>query len=283
MSTLIQVRPQRFVQTTALGQLIQRAMRYMRSGYSLHLEGPTGVGKTALAMKLADCRRRPVRLLMGHRDLMVPHQPDAWFSRACCEGWTLIYDEFNRSRPELNTMLLSALEERTLLFLGEHGTEYLPIHPEFRVIFTSNSEDYCGTYSPQSALLDRLVTIRLPEPTVLAQQQLLVELVGVSNESAALVIGLVQQFFRQVSPENMASLRPKLMIAQVCHREGIMISAENAEFRQVCRDILLARSSQSATDANEVLWELFNQLSRRLTMLEPAVEASRRSLEQMGY
>ena len=285
VSTLMQIRPQRFVQTTALGQIIQRAMRYMRSGYSLHLEGPTGIGKTALAIKLADCRQRPVRLLMGSRDLAIPHQPDSWFSQACCEGWTLIYDEFNRSRPELNTVLLSALEERILLFFGEDGTEYMPIHPEFRVIFTSNSEDYYGTCNPQGALLDRLVTLQLSAPTILAQQQLLVELVGISNESAALVIGLVQKFFRQVSPESMASLRPKLMIAQICQCEDIAISAENADFRQVCRDILLARSSQSATDANEVLWELFNQLSRRLPMMESVTEpvVSHRSLEQVGY
>ena len=274
MSTVIQVRPQQFVKTAALEQLMQRALRYMRSGYSIHLEGPTGIGKTTLAMHLADCRRRPIKLVVGSHDLS--GQQESWLRLACCEGWTLIYDEFNRSRPEINTVLLSALEERILVLTGDRGSEHVPIHPEFRVIFTSNSEEYCGAYTTQNALLDRVVTLRLPEPSLLAQQQLLIELLGISNESATLVIKLVQQFFRQVSPDGQFSLRPKLMIAQVCQREGINMSAEDAEFRQVCRDILLSRSSQSATDANEVLWEVFNQLSKPI----PATATPHLSLGQ---
>ncbi|NEQ51737.1 MAG: AAA domain-containing protein [Leptolyngbya sp. SIO3F4] len=271
MSTVIQVRPQQFVKTTALEQVIRRALRYLSTGYSIHLEGPTGIGKTTLAVELANCRRRPVKLMVGHHKLSASNQYYSWLRRACCEGWTLIYDEFNRSRPEANTVLLSVLEERTLLLNNEQGVEHVPIHSEFRVIFTSNSEEYCGTFSTQNALLDRLVTLRLPEPNLLAQQKLLVELSGISREAAALVIRLVQQFFRQVAPESIYSLRPQLMIAQVCHHEGIAVSTDNAEFRQVCRDILLSRSSQPATDANEVLWELFNQLSGCLPKIDTAV------------
>lgn len=281
MSTVIQVRPQQFVKTAALEQVMQRALRYLRSGYSVHLEGPTGIGKTTLAMHLADCRKRQMVLVVGGHDLTLSSQPDSWLRLACCEGWTLIYDEFNRSRPEVNTVLLSALEERMLVLTSQCGSEYIPIHPEFRVIFTSNSEEYCGTYGTQNALFDRLVTLRLPEPNALAQQQLLVELVGISQEAATLVVGIVQQFFRQVSPEGQFSLRPQLMIAQVCQREGIQVSAENADFRQVCRDVLLPRSSQSATEANGALWELFNQLSRPMPVIEKI--ASRLSLERLSY
>lgn len=278
MFTVIPVRPQSFIKTAGIEPVMQRSLRYLRSGYSIHLEGPIGIGKTTLARHLAHCRKRPTALVLGSYELTAPCQPNSWLQSACLEGWTLVYDEFNRARPEINTVLLSALEERILNLDRGSTLECVPVHPEFRIIFTSNSEEYFGTYGPQLALLDRLITMQLPEPHVLAQQQLLSELVGISREAAALIVEIVQQFFRQVAPENRFSLRPKLIIAEVCHRETIHVSANDAEFRQVCRDILLSRSSQPAIDANAVLWELFNQCSRHLPDIRP-----KRLLEKAGY
>mgnify|MGYP001800781584 FL=1 len=93
---------------------------------------------------------------------------------------------------------------------------------------------------------------------------------GLSPEAATLVIEIVHQFFQQVFPEGGASLRPYLMIAEVCHQQGIEVAADNAEFRQVCRDVLLSRSVQSPVDANEMLWELFNRLSKQVPRCQAA-------------
>ena len=88
---------------------------------------------------------------------------DNRLTTACRHGYTLIYDEFNRSRPEANNVLLSVLEERVLpvpgLSRGEGG--YLEVHPNFRAIFTSNPEEYSGVHKTQDALMDRLITIAL--------------------------------------------------------------------------------------------------------------------------
>ena len=55
---------------------------------------------------------------------------------ACKHGFTLIYDEFTRSRPEANNVLLAVLEERVLDLPHDSGGEsYLQVHPDFRAIF----------------------------------------------------------------------------------------------------------------------------------------------------
>lgn len=65
MTTVLQARPKGFVNTPAIEQLTIRALRYLQSGFSLHLRGPAGTGKTTLAMHLADLLNRPIVLILG--------------------------------------------------------------------------------------------------------------------------------------------------------------------------------------------------------------------------
>ena len=85
---------------------------------------------------------------------------DHRLTNACKYGFTVIYDEFNRSRPEANNVLLGVLEERLLeMPVGRVSEGFLHVHPAFRAIFTSNPEEYAGVHKTQDALLDRMVTI----------------------------------------------------------------------------------------------------------------------------
>lgn len=291
MNTVLQARPRNFVSTPTLERTTLRALRYLQSGYSIHLKGPAGTGKTTLALHLADLLARPIMLLFGDDEFktsdLIGNQSgytrkkvvdnyihsvvkvedelrhnwiDSRLTLACREGFTMVYDEFNRSRPEVNNVLLSALEEKLLVLPPSNNrAEYIRVSPHFRAILTSNPEEYCGVHGTQDALQDRLITINMPEPDELAQQQILVQKVGIDGSAALQIVQLVKSFQSTVAPDMVSSLRPSLMIATICHDHGILPLAENADFRDVCSDILLARSKEPAPDATRHLWNLFNR------------------------
>ena len=104
------------------------------------------------------------------------------------------FDEFNRSRPEVNNILLSVLEEKILILPPEsNGVEYVKVSPNFRAIFTSNPEEYCGVHSTQDALMDRLVTIDVPEPDELTQQEIVIQKTELDRATAITIVNIVRR------------------------------------------------------------------------------------------
>jgi nitric oxide reductase NorQ protein len=134
-----------FVETPAIKKIIDRALLYLQVGLPVHLTGPTGTGKSMLAMHLAYALHQPMMLMYGDEEYttadlvgdrigyrkrklvdnfihsVVKTEEDLserWvdnrLTAACKQGLTFIYDEFNRSRPEANNALLSVLEEGIL-------------------------------------------------------------------------------------------------------------------------------------------------------------------------
>ena len=65
MTTILQARSRNFVSTPAVERVTRRALRYLQSGFSVHLRGAAGTGKTTLAMHLADLLTRPIMLVFG--------------------------------------------------------------------------------------------------------------------------------------------------------------------------------------------------------------------------
>ena len=104
---------------------------------------------------------RYVHTVIKYEENIDQEWSDSRLTLACREGYTLIYDEFTRSRPEANNVLLGVLEERLLALPGggSSGGEYVPVHPDFRIIFTSNPKEYAGIHDAQDALNDRMITI----------------------------------------------------------------------------------------------------------------------------
>lgn len=287
---VLRVRPGQFVMTPTIEKVALRALLYLKSGFPVHLRGPAGTGKTTLALHLAHCLDRPVMLLFGddefkssdligsesgytHKKLLDNYihsvvkiedefrqnWMDSRLTLACREGFTLVYDEFNRSRPEVNNVLLSALEEKILsLPPSSNQPEYLHVNPQFRVIFTSNPEEYCGVHSTQDALMDRLVTINMPEPDELTQTEILVQKTNIDKQSAGFIVDLVRSFRLATNAEKTSGLRACLMIGKVCADNDILAVPEDPMFREVAMDILFNRAGLPITQCTDIFTDLLN-------------------------
>ncbi len=294
MVTVLQARPKGFVQTPATARTAERALRYLQTGFAVHLRGPAGTGKTTLALHLADLLGRPIMLIFGDDDLkssdlignssgytrkkvvdnyihsvvkvedeLRQNWIDSRLTLACREGFTLVYDEFNRSRPEVNNILLSALEEK-LLVLPPNGnrSEYIRVHPHFRAIFTSNPEEYCGVHGTQDALMDRLVTLDMPEPDESTQTELLVQKTGLDRKTAEKIVQVVRSFRERIGSKKSSGLRSGLIIGKVCKEYGIPAAASSEEFRDICADVLLSRTSVEPEQAMKLLDEAIDSIAR---------------------
>jgi nitric oxide reductase NorQ protein len=261
-----------FVETPAVKNIIDRALLYLQAGLPVHLTGPTGTGKSTLALRLADALQQPVMLMFGDEesttaDLIGDRRgyrkrklvdnfvhsvlkteedvSERWvdnrLTTACREGYTFIYDEFNRSRPEANNVLLSVLEEGILTLPATEEEEgYIKVHPNFRAIFTSNPSEYAGIHKTQDSLFDRMVTIHLDYFDEETQRAIVVARAGVEQDDAAKIVDLLQDC-RQVAGFHRAiSLRPAITIGKIVGQNGVKADKHNSLFVQTCVDTLIS-------------------------------------------
>lgn len=256
--------------TEGLAGFERRALGYLRAGYPLHLRGPAGSGKTTLALRIAEALKRPIVLLVGDASfdtrrlvggeevtrtkrvvdryissvMKVESQTNAvWLDRAltvaCTEGGTLVYDEFNRAPASANNVLLTVLEERLLVLAKTgRGESYVPVHPEFRAIFTSNPSDHVGTNLAQDALTDRMITLDLDGFDRETEVAIMVARTGLKPVEAGRIVDIVRDFRASREYAQRPTLRASLMIGRIAAAQKMRVSADDPRFVQLALDVL---------------------------------------------
>jgi gas vesicle protein GvpN len=258
-----------FVFTPSVEGICRRASMYLDAGYACHFSGSAGTGKTTLAMHVAHTRGRPVILIFGDEEIgssdlvgaekglmstkvtdnfvksvtkteefRRPHWVDSRLTTACKHGYTLVYDEFSRSRAEANNVLLTILEERILAMPDpQYGGAFMRVHPEFRAIFTSNPEDYAGVHKTQNALLDRMITLELDYCDRDTEVAITRARAGLDEETAGRVVDLVRRV-RGGRSAAQPTLRASIMIGRIVKHVGCAVSIDDPTFAAICLDVL---------------------------------------------
>jgi nitric oxide reductase NorQ protein len=272
-ATLLSTKPGAdFVETPYIKDLTSRALDYIKAGFPIHFSGPAGIGKTTLALHIAAKLGRPSVIVCGDHEFgssdliggllgyhkkymkdnyirsvlktdesMTSQWVDNRLTTACQQGLTLIYDEFTRSKPEANNVLLSILAEGLLpLPTARGGENYLKVHPDFTAIFTSNPEEYAGVYRSQDALRDRMVTIELgnfDEETEVAITQAKSKL---SLEDSQRIVSLVRKVRGAKSKHHLTpTVRGCIVLGKILNLKGREALYANNGFKQICLDILM--------------------------------------------
>ena len=283
-NTVLEPKPMSdFVETAYIKDITERGLIYIKAGFPVHFRGPSGTGKTTVAMHLAGKIGRPVVIIHGDAEyktsdlvgsesgyrfrklddkfIHTVHKIEEdmekkWVNNrltiAVKNGFTLIYDEFTRSRAEANNILLPILQERMMSTSAGKGDDYyMKVHPEFRAIFTSNPEEYAGVNRTQDALRDRMVTMDLDHFDYETELQITRAKSNLTLDDAEKIVKIVRGLRESGKTEFDPTVRGSIMIAKTLATINATPSKNNEMFRLICQDILTSETSRVGSKTNQ--------------------------------
>lgn len=284
ITTVLEPRPlPDFVESKYVKEISERALFYIKAGFPIHFRGPSGTGKTTLAMNVASKIGRPVVMIHGDEEFttsdlvggehgyrfrkvvdrfvsrvlkveedMTKRWVDSRLTVACKYGFTLIYDEFTRSRPEANNILLSILQEKMMdLPVGRGEDPYLKVDPDFTAIFTSNPEEYAGVHRSQDALRDRMITLDLDHFDYETEVAITRAKSKLLKRDVEVIVNIVRGLRESEKCEFAPTVRGCIMIAKTLKVLNITPSKSNGTFMQICQDILASETSRVGSKTNQ--------------------------------
>jgi hypothetical protein len=81
---------------------------------------------------------------------------------------------------------------------------------------------------------------------------------GLGREDALFIVNLVKTCRVKTATEKTSGLRSCLMIAKVCASHDIVANSDDADFRDICADVLLSRTSLPIDSSRAILWEILD-------------------------
>lgn len=280
-----------FVETAFIRGIVERALSYLHCGLSVHFCGPAGTGKTTLALQVAHRLGRPLIFVQGDNDFTTAdliggiygyrrkrvidnyvrsvlktaediqeRWTDNRLTVACRNGYTFLYDEFTRSRPETNNVLLSVLEEGILTLPPPWGMDgYIDVHPDFRAVFTSNPEEYAGIHPTQDALRDRMVTIRLNNYDEETEVAITSARSGLAPEKALALVRILRWLKDRLDPSTMPGLRSYIKLARFVAGSGMDPDPADPVFRESVIDVVAPLTIEARKRLSALLTDMLDE------------------------
>ena len=258
------------------GMELERALAAVKSGKNLMIEGPVGVGKTVLAVAVANHLGRPVfrvdgderyteQKLSGWFDppivLEEGYVPDAFIpgplTSAMREGGVLFINEMNRMPEGVQNILLPAMDEG-LIEIPKMGS--VKAKPGFVVIGTQNPREFVATTSLSEALSDRFELLLLDYQSVAEEIDIVASnLPSVASEVISRAVWIARRTRDHPNIRRGASVRAAMSIAQLAGSFSKDILEGISKASHMALPTRIEMREESKRTADEVIDEVVSE------------------------